>query len=75
MHNHLENYHQDAKLVTSEDAVKFKHYMGSDKIDHNRSRPFYPMYYDRNFEFMQDRSFWLGLVVLGASLCYFTAKY
>lgn len=33
VHNHLNNYHQDSSVVTSEDAVKFKHYMTSDKYD------------------------------------------
>jgi len=75
VHNHLENYHQDSKMVTSEDAVKFKHFMSNDKIDHNRSKPFYPMYYDRNHEYMADRNFWLGMIVLGAGTSYMVAKW
>jgi hypothetical protein len=64
VHNFLEKYHQDAKLVTSEDAVKFKHYMNSDKSDFNRSKPFYPMYYDKGFQYMQERVFWGKLLIV-----------
>jgi len=74
VHNHLENYHQDSKMVTSEDAVKFKHFMNNDKIDHNRSKPFYPMYYDRNHEYMADRDFWLKMCILIAGTSYMIAK-
>lgn len=75
VHNLLENYHQDSKMVTSEDAVKFKHFMNNDKIDHNRSKPLYPMYYDRNHEYMKERSFWLGVIALGAGTSYLIAKW
>ena len=33
VHNFLEYYHPDSKMVTSEDAVKFKAYMNADKYD------------------------------------------
>ena len=59
VHNQLNFYHPDAKTVTSEDSVKFKSYMLSDKDDFTRTRPQAPMYYDRNMEFLKDRSFWL----------------
>lgn len=58
-HNFKDYNHQDTAMVTSEDAIKFKHWMGSDKVDFNRTQPYYPMYYDRNLEFMRDRKFWL----------------
>jgi hypothetical protein len=62
-------------MVTSEDAVKFKHFMNNDKIDHNRSRPYYPMYYDRDHDYMKERSFWLGVIALGAGTSYLIAKW
>jgi len=74
VHNFLNNYHQDAKTVTSEDTVKFKHFMNSDKVDFNRSKPFYPMYFDRNHEYMHDRSFWLKMVLFLGALSYFGTK-
>ena len=46
-------------MVTSEDAVKFKAYMGTDQYDFTRSKPTHPMYYDRDLGFQKDRSFWL----------------
>ena len=64
VHNHLENYHQESNLVTSEDAVKFKAYMNADKVDFQMSKPTHPMHYDRDFNFMKDRTYWLGLIVL-----------
>jgi hypothetical protein len=33
--------------------------MNSDIVDYQRSKPYYPMHYDRNMQFMKDRSFWL----------------
>ena len=48
VHNFLNNYHPDSAVVTSEDAVKFKAWMNSDKYDFNRNKPTHPMYYDRN---------------------------
>ena len=62
VHNMMENYHQDSKLVSSEDAVKFKAWMNSDKVDFNRSKPFYAAYHDKNFEFLRERMYWLGLL-------------
>lgn len=64
VHNHLENYHQESNMVTSEDAVKFKAYMNSDKVDFNMSKPTHPMYYDKDFSFMKDRNYWLSLIAL-----------
>ena len=63
MHNFLNFYHPDAKIVNSEDAVKFKAFMLNDKADFVMSRPSQPVYYDRNMEFMKDRSFWLTLIL------------
>lgn len=54
------NYkHQDTHFLSSEDSIKFKHWMNSDIVDYQRSMPYYPMYYDRTFEFMRERSYWL----------------
>jgi len=33
VHNYLNYNHQDTTFVTSEDALKFKHWMGSDIVD------------------------------------------
>jgi hypothetical protein len=38
--------------------------MISDDVDHKRSRPIHPMYYDREMLFAKDRSFWLGILLL-----------
>ena len=62
-HNFLNFYHPDSKIVNSEDAVKFKAFMISDKEDFTMSRPSHPMHYDRNMDFMKDRSFWLAMIM------------
>jgi len=59
IHNYLEFNHQDTAFVSSADAVKFKHWMGTDIIDFQRSRPYYPMHYDKNFDFLRDRTYFL----------------
>ena len=51
-------------MVTSEDAVKFKAYMSADQVDFNMSRPIHPMHYDKDFNFMKDRNYWLSLFCL-----------
>lgn len=75
VHNHLENYHQDSKVVTSEDTVKFKAYMNSDKVEFNRTRPQHVMYYDRDFGFMKDRSFFLSLILGMLGFFYVCKRY
>jgi len=62
-HNFLNFYHPDSKIINSEDSVKFKAYMVSDKNDFNLTRPSHPMYYDRTMNFTKDRSFWLALIM------------
>ena len=44
VHNYLNNYHADSKVIDSEDAVKFKSWMQSDKVDYTMTRPSHPMY-------------------------------
>ena len=39
------------------------------------SRPTYPMYYDKNFEFMKDRRFFLNLLLFMGLLTYASKKY
>jgi hypothetical protein len=68
IHNYLNYNHQDTSFLTAEDAIKFKHWMGSDIVDFQRSRPYYPMHYDRNFDFLKDRTFWLGLILLSSAV-------
>ena len=75
MHNFLEFYHPDSKTVTSEDTVKFKAYMVSDKDDFNMSRPSHPMHYDKEMAFMKDRNFWLGLIFGMSALMFGHSRY
>ena len=37
--------------------------MGSDQVDFEKSRPTYPLYFDKNFEFNRDRRFYLLLLL------------
>ena len=75
IHNYLNYHHQDTAFLNQEDAVKFKHWMGSDVVDFQRSRPYYPMHYDHSFEFMRDRTFWLGFLLLTTFGVYASYKY
>lgn len=61
-HNYLNFYHPDSKIINSEDAMKFKAFMVSDKSDFTMSRPSHAGHIDRNMDFMKDRSFWLALI-------------
>lgn len=60
--------------MSSEDAVKFKSYMNADKIDFNMSKPTHPMHYDRDFDFMKDRNFWMSMIVLLMTGMYLKAR-
>lgn len=71
----MNNQHGDSQRVTSEDAVKFKHFMGSDKPEFNRTMPAQPMYYDENFNYMKDRDFWLKVLLGIAAISYGFDKY
>ena len=62
VHNFYNFYHPDSKTVTSEDSVKFKAFMQSDKDNFNQTMPSHPMHYDRDMAFMKDRSFWLAMI-------------
>ena len=75
VHNFLNNYHADAKLVDSEDAVKFGAWMQSDKVDFQQTKPSHPMYYDRDLDFMKDRSFWLRMILLSLFGLWVWGKY
>lgn len=68
VHNRLNFFHPDSKIINSEDAVKFKTWMNSDKWMYNQTKPSYPMYYDKEMLFNKDRRFWLSLIlgILGA---------
>jgi hypothetical protein len=55
MHNFLNYAHQDTAFVTPEDALQFKHYMTSDIVDFQQTKPVHPTYYDRNMDYMKDR--------------------
>jgi len=63
VHNYLHFNHPDSVRVTSEDAVKFKHYMGTDKADFNRSIPSHMMFYDTDFNYRKDRDYWLKFLL------------
>ena len=49
--------------MTSEDAVYFKHFMGSDKAAFERSKPAHPSFNDYDFTFMKERDYWLKLLL------------
>jgi hypothetical protein len=55
VHNFINYDHQDTAFVTPEDAVQFKHYMTSDIVDFQQTKPTHPTYYDRNMDYMKDR--------------------
>jgi len=74
-HNFLHNYHQDSTFVNSEDAIKFKNWMTSDIVDFQTPMPYYKTYYDRSFEFMRDRSYFLGLISFIFMLMYAGRRY
>lgn len=63
-HNMLDNYHQDSKVITSEDTVKFKHYMNSDKVAFNRTKPISPPYFDKTHFYSEDRRYFFVLLCL-----------
>lgn len=63
IHNYIHYQHPDSKKVDSEEAVQFKHFMGTDKADFLRSKPAHPMYYDTDFNYKKDRAFWLRVLV------------
>lgn len=75
LHNLLNNYHPDSTLVTAEDAVKFKAYMTSDKADFTMSKPHHVMHYDRDFNFLKDRSFWFCTLLILFGAMYSWGKY
>ncbi len=75
LHNRLNYMHPDSHFVTSEDALKFKWWMQSDIVDLTKTEPYYPMYYDKNFIFLKDRSFWLTLLVFMTGFTYFKKRY
>lgn len=70
LHNALENGHAEASRVTQEDALKFKHYMGTDKVMFNKTMPGYPMYYDRDHYYSKDRIFWGKFLLAALALNY-----
>lgn len=51
-------------MVSSEDAVKFKNWMRTDQEQFEMSRPYYKTYYDYDFEFLKDRSFYASFLFL-----------
>jgi curved DNA-binding protein CbpA len=73
MHNFMHYNHADSYRVTQDDAVMFKAWMGTDQIEFMRSRPSYPMFYDKDFDFMKDRDFWLKMI-LGMMLTSYAYK-
>lgn len=73
-HNFLNNEHADMQRVTTQDAVQFKHFMGSDKADFLRTKPAYSMYYDTNFNYTKDRDFWFKFLLGWAFTSYAIQK-
>lgn len=75
LHNFLDFQHGDKHRVTTEDAVKFKHFMGTDKADFARTMPNYQMHYDTTFEYMRDRDFWLKVILGWTAVGYAFSRY
>ena len=75
IHNAMNNYSPDAHFVSSEDAIKFQQWMRTDKVEFEMSRPHYKTYYDHNFEFFKDRSFYLSFLCLFYAGCYGVNKW
>jgi len=75
IHNSLNFNHPDSHRVTQEDALKFKHFMGTDKADFLRTKPAYPMFYDNDHNYRKDRDFWLKLMLGMAALNYGVQRY
>jgi len=75
IHNFLNFNHADSQRVSPEDAVKFKHFMGTDKADFQRTKPGYPMFYDKDFNFRKDRDFWFKLILGMATMSYVCKKW
>jgi len=63
IHNFINYSHPDSQRVDTEDSVMFKHFMGSDKVDFNRAKPAYPMFYDNDHNYRKDRDYWLKLIL------------
>ena len=49
--------------------------MGTDKADFLRTKPAYPMYYDKDFNYRKDRDFWLKLILGMAAVSYAFKKW
>lgn len=75
IHNYLNFNHPDSGRVTQEDAIKFKHFMGTDKADFLRTKPAYPMYYDKDFNYRKDRDFWMKLILGMGAFSYAVKKF
>lgn len=75
IHNFIHYNHADSSRVTSLDTIQFKHYMGTDKADFNRTMPAYPMFYDKDFNYRKDRDFWLKILLGMAGLSYAIKKF
>ena len=75
IHNWMNYQHGDSNRVTGEDAIKFKHFMGTDKADFNRTMPGYQMHYDNDHNYMKDRDFWLKFLLGSAVVTYFFRRY
>lgn len=75
IHNFMNYSHGDSQRVTQEDAVKFKHFMTTDKPDFNRTMPQAPMYYDDDFNYAKDRDFWLKFLLGWTAVGYLYNRY
>ena len=74
IHNFIDFNHSDSNRVTAEDAIKFKHFMGTDRADFQRTMPGFPMYYDTDFNYAKDRDYWLKLILGMAFVTYAVRK-
>uniref|UniRef100_A0A7S3CSE1 J domain-containing protein n=1 Tax=Strombidium rassoulzadegani TaxID=1082188 RepID=A0A7S3CSE1_9SPIT len=75
VHNFVHYQHPDSARVTSEDSLKFKHFMGTDKADFQRTMPAHPMHYDSDFNYSKERKFWLRVLLGMFFVTYAQRKY
>lgn len=75
MHNYRHFSHPDSYRVTADDAVKFKHFMGTDRADFERTKPAHPMYYDNDHNYKKDRTYWLHALIGLGVCCYGMARF
>jgi len=44
--------------------------MSTDRFAHNLSKPYYRTYFDRDYNYLKDRQFWLYLLIFSVGFIY-----